>query len=333
MNRPVDVRPTTISYFQLIVRLFGETEATRAAILDGTGVSEAELDDPRTEILFTQQMRQFDNMTKLFGEDWVLQAPEMWRAAAHGAFGVAVTTASTVGSALDVVARYMAVRTPNQRMTLVSGHGAVSLRHSLGAPLPESQWRRVVEVVFLGMGSMLTLLLGRAASQLRFDYRWTEPAYGARFAEMLGAPVRYEAPSNAIVVPVRLLDLRSPLSDPTLHHDALERLEQFVRHAGAPDGVRSRLERLLGGSQTGRLAAADAARALGLSQRTMIRRLADTGVSYRDLMDAELKTRARRWLDSGVLTRGRNRRPPRLRRRHGLQPRLPPLVQGRGVGV
>jgi AraC-like DNA-binding protein len=60
---------------------------------------------------------------------------------------------------------------------------------------------------------------------------------------------------------------------------------------------------LLARSDNGRVSAAMAARALGLSQRTLARRLAEAGATYRELADAELKVRASRWLAGGVLSK------------------------------
>jgi AraC-like DNA-binding protein len=101
-----------------------------------------------------------------------------------------------------------------------------------------------------------------------------------------------------------LLNLRSPLADAVLFHHALERLELAASLTIAPLGVKARVEQLLARSENGRCSASNAARALGLSQRTLARRLADTGVTYRDLVELELKSRAGRWLDAGVLSRG-----------------------------
>jgi len=71
----------------------------------------------------------------------------------------------------------------------------------------------------------------------------------------------------------------------------------------APAGVKGRVERLLAHSETGRAPAEVVAASLGLSRRTLMRRLAEAGLNYRELVDAELKTRARRWLDSGALSK------------------------------
>jgi AraC-like DNA-binding protein len=72
----------------------------------------------------------------------------------------------------------------------------------------------------------------------------------------------------------------------------------------APLGVKSRVEQILARSDNGRCALSSVAKSLGLSQRTLARRLADAGVTYRDLVDTELKARAGRWLEAGVLSRG-----------------------------
>jgi AraC-like DNA-binding protein len=71
----------------------------------------------------------------------------------------------------------------------------------------------------------------------------------------------------------------------------------------APETLKIRLSRLLARSETGRLSIGDAANSLGLSQRTLTRRLAETGLSYRDVVDTELRRRARLWLDVGTLSR------------------------------
>jgi len=298
-----DFRPAPMSYFQLILRRFGDSETLRAAILEGSGVSEADLDDPQVELRFSQQVRQFDNMNRLFGEGWPLDAPELWRPAAHGALGVAVMSSPNVAAAMEVLARYVPARTPNQRIKLGREPGALVLRHSLVAPLPESQHRIFAEAVLLAVGSVLGTLLGAAIADVRFDFIWGRPAYGQKMEEALRGRVRWGTAANAVAVPKRLLSLSSPLADTVLHHAALERLDQSVRMADAPEGVKARVERLLAHSKTGRQASEITARTLGLSQRTLVRRLSDSGVSYRDLVDAELQARARRWLDAGVLSR------------------------------
>ena len=47
----------TVGYFRLILRSFGTTPERRAAILEGTGVTDATLNDPAASIDLYQQIR------------------------------------------------------------------------------------------------------------------------------------------------------------------------------------------------------------------------------------------------------------------------------------
>lgn len=64
-----------------------------------------------------------------------------------------------------------------------------------------------------------------------------------------------------------------------------------------------KIERLLKRRRTGRLTEDDAAAELGLSRRTLVRRLSDSGTSFRKLLDANLKARAADMRAAGKLTR------------------------------
>jgi AraC-like DNA-binding protein len=293
--------PAPLAFFQLIARRFGSDAALRDAILDGTGVSAAGLDDPRTEISFVQQLRQVDNMNRLFGEGWLLDAPEIWNTATRAPLGVAVVTSATVAEALEVVSRHLSDALPRQRVSLVRSAGATTLRLNSPAELTDSQRRFTVTGVMLGLGAMFGDLVGLERSALRLEFQWGEPSWGAKLAAALGCETGWNAGANALLVPVRLLQIRSPLADPALHEVALASLES--RKRSAADGMRAQTERLLAKSESGRLSSSEAARALGLSLRTLVRRLSDEGAQYRDLVDAELKSRAQRFLDAGVLTR------------------------------
>jgi AraC-like DNA-binding protein len=293
--------PAPLAFFQLIARRFGVDQALCHAILEGTGVTAADLDDPHTEINFAQQLRQADNMDRLFGEGWLLDAPELWNTAARGPLGVAVATSETVAEAMEVVARHLGDALPRQRVILVRSAEATALRHDAPAALSDSQRRFLVTGVMLGLGAMFGDLVGPARSEIRLEFQWRAPAWAERLQAALDCETVWGARANAVVIPAQLLDLRSPLADAALHEVALASLESR-RRSGA-EGLRAQAQRLLAKSETGRLSSSDAAKALGLSLRTLVRRLSEEGAQYRELIDSELKSRAQRFLDAGVLSR------------------------------
>ena len=298
-----EARQSPVSYLQLIVRRFETEPAVRSRILAGGGLSSEAADDPGAEIIYPQLMRLFENMRDLFGEDWFMDIPELWRPTAHGALSVACLSAPTVGAAMEILTRYMPARFANMRFLAIREQGALAMRLTTAAPLSDSLSRTMAELSLLAVSAGLDTLAGAPKAEVRYEFRAPRPIHAHRLEALLGAEVIWGAPTNAAILPERLLEMRSPLADPGLHEAAIGRLEAARRSVRAPAGVKGRVERLLAHSETGRAPAEVVAASLGLSRRTLMRRLAEAGLNYRELVDAELKTRARRWLDSGALSK------------------------------
>ena len=107
---------------------------------------------------------------------------------------------------------------------------------------------------------------------------------------------------TALELPTRHLKVPSPFADATLHARAIEELELALRRQNNPLDVRGRVERLLSGAAPGQMNSAFAAVALGISHRTLVRRLAETGAGFRELVDTEKKRRAMLLIEAGATT-------------------------------
>lgn len=302
MPESIERRPSPMSYVQLILRHFGANESRRVELLSGLDLTADDIDDPKLEMSFVQQEKLFDNLTKNFGDGWILDAPEVWAPASQGALGMAAMSAATLGEAVFVLAAYATVQSNNQRLTIVRDVDWVSVRHGLVAEAPGHQMWAATVGVYLALATMFQLILGAARSAIRYEFVRPPPDYAPRLETLLAGEIRWRANANAAVIPQQLMEVRSPLADLLTHEAALRVLEQVKRSERAPEGVKGRVEHLLSNSPSGRLPSARAARTLGLSQRTLVRRLAESGVTYRDLIDDELKSRAQRWLKSGSLS-------------------------------
>ena len=294
--------PMTMGYFRLILRRFGDTPERRDAILAGTGLSEAALVDPTAGINLLQQVRQFDNLNALLGEGWVFSAPDLWGHASHGALALAALTSPDLDTALTVAARYSHARAPYYRVNLRREREKLTLEYRFGVALELVQWRTIVEMAFMGLPSVIAAILGERPDDMRFLFACPEPAYSGRARQVLGAKVVYEAPVTALELPTRHLKTPSPFADATLHARAIEELEQAVRRQDNPLDVRGRVETLLSGAAPAQMNSAFAALALGMSHRTLVRRLADAGAGFRELADTEKKRRAMLLIEAGAMT-------------------------------
>jgi AraC-like DNA-binding protein len=143
-------------------------------------------------------------------------------------------------------------------------------------------------------------IVGAGWSPIRVAFAHQPACDPERYAEILNASVSFEAPEDAIVVRPADLDRKST------GHDA-ELLEFVERSLIAsverdPLGFRQRLERTIDdllAMQNPRLSAAAAA--MGMSDRTLQRRLASEGTSFQHL----LCERRRRIIEGSLLRQKR----------------------------
>lgn len=289
--------PMPLAYFRLILRGFGDTPATRAAILAGTGLTEEMLVDPSAGISLRQQVRQVENLIGLFGEGWVLRAPELWNSAnAHGPLGAAGLAAPDLATMMELIARFGFVRAPFYRASLRRGAEWSQLDFELTVDLEESLWRSMMEITFIGIRAGITSILAGPPTQARFFFACAAPKHAPQLRAALGEGVVYGARGNAIRFPAAWLALPSPFADPALYAVAVGELQDARARMTGPADLLGRVERLLKSQPTGRLAADEAARLTGVSRRTLVRRLSEAGTGYRELLDRELRARAERLL-------------------------------------
>jgi len=295
--------PMTMGYFRLILRGFGDGETERAALLEGTGVGEEDLRNPAADISVFQQVRQIENASRLCGSGWAISRPKLWDVPAHGALGVAVVSAPTLADSLNVFERFGHVRSPWFKISLRPRGRVMLMEIRITAPIETEQWRPMMEIAFLAIKAMLDTALGRTSDEMVFHFACAEPEYADCLAAALGGAVRFQARINHIAVPRAWGSVVPAHVDPPLYMHAIAELEEVLARLEAPTNLRAQIERLLRTMPVGRLDSPSVARALGVSRRTLARRLAETDTSFRALLDSELKARARRLLSSQKLSR------------------------------
>jgi len=302
MVQALEQLPMSLGYFRLLLRCFGDTPERRAAILVGTGVTEEILRDPAADISLFEQVRQVENLCALFGDGWALRAPELWNPSAHGPLGVAGVAAPDVAAMMELIASFGFVRAPFYRISLRRGPRWSQLDYELTVDLEERVWRPMMEIAFIGVRTGVAMMLAAPPAQARFSFACAEPDHALQVRAALGEDVVYGAERNAIRFPTEWLALQSPFADATLYSVAVNELQAARARLTAPDGMRSRVERLLKSLPARRLTAGEVARLTGVSRRTLVRRLSEAGTAYRQLVEAELRVRAERLLRDGDLS-------------------------------
>jgi len=294
-----DFGATPFSYFRRIAYRFGDTPEHMQAVLEGTGVAVGDLDDGRVEFNLAQQLRQFENLNRLVGPGWVLHALKLFSPTSHDNLGLAVINAPTVRAGLLIIRDYVQRRVTRIRAHLTEAPEGATLAFDVGSGLTLEQSRPFAEILLLSALSIIETQLPATPDKIRLFFECPEPAHSPALRAAVGDRFVYDAPATAIFVPTEYLDVRPLLADSSLHAIAVERLEQDARRSRSAEGIRARVERLLAGSPTGRLDAGLIAASLGVSTRSLTRKLAEARTDVRDLTDAELHRRADRYIAAG----------------------------------
>ncbi len=285
----------TAAYFRLILRRFGTTRARRAALVASTRVR-----DDAVEIPVRAQLRQLANLARLAPSDWGLEIGAALDGAAHGPAGAAIVTAETLGDALDVLVRHAAVRAPF--IDLRATRSRLRYEIELVEPIPLGRVRTaMLEMVLLSTQWVVESALGRRMKEARFILPAPRPRHWRRYAEFFHAPVVFAGTRACVSLPAAWLRLPCPLADPAVHRSARLRLEG-MRERRAGEFVDAEVEGLLDTGDDAGVPMREVAARLRISPRTLVRKLARRGVSYRRLRDGHRRRRAIELLARGDLS-------------------------------
>jgi len=214
-----------------------------------------------------------------------------------GAFGLVdylAASADTLGASCEALA---------QHFHRISCETSLEIEERPGEYRLELVVTEAAEGTLAGEEFTLGTLVGRFRARVdgfsiaAVQLRRARPARCERFAELLGAPVSFGHAVTALCLQAHMRDAAVSSSDPWLRRT----LESLLPHT---DSVRSPLEQSLRSSlrellPKGRLAASRVASALGMSERSLHRRLREVGQSYRGMVDNFRRKEAERLLLDG----------------------------------
>lgn len=223
-----------------------------------------------------------------------------------GVMGFVAQTSSTLRDLIEASCRFE---------RLISDVGTTSLRHEPGTAL--WQWecsiqdpvvaRHATECI-LGcwLERMQLMRQRRPRSLLAVHFRHAIPdeRLQAEYENFFGCPVHFCQAESALVLPPSLLAEPLSLADPELHRTLKQHAQQLLQARQAEHGIieqtRNTLRHLLAEAQAPSREAL--AQRLGMSGRSLHRKLEEAGSSYRELLDALRLEKARDALGDRALS-------------------------------
>ena len=215
--------------------------------------------------------------------------------AGMGVVGYAMQHGASVGDALAFLQRYRAMIHPDvvpelERRDDVSGSRMVFTRP---VPPPFVKLREPVETQASGIVAMMRALTGKPVRPAFVALPLPRPSDPSRQEKFFGCPVAWRAARVEVAFDAALLDLPLPRSDAHLFGYLARRADELHAALPAEASWAARAQREIGALlASGEPRLADVAKRLGVSERTLHRRLEAEATKFASLLDDARRERA-----------------------------------------
>ena len=294
----------------MAVMVAGNLEAAAAYGLDAArlreqaGLTERDLADPDGRVPFTSYVRLLQAIDAAPGSDgfglWLGHSVSV---RSLGVVGFAMQHAPDVRAAFACLTRFRALM--NDRVSPIIEETADAVVFRRVEPPSIAGLASVMVAAPVGTLTLVRELAGLpegSALATGAAFQHPPPANVARYRELLRCPIEFDAAETRVALRRELFDLPLCRPDPNL-------FEYLTRHARAlearlrdaaslADQLREALSQLL---PEGEPEQAAFARRLGMSERTLQRRLQKEGTSFAALLDAARAELARSYLSDSKL--------------------------------
>lgn len=214
----------------------------------------------------------------------------------HGRFDLVdylISTAPTLGEGLALAAAHLHLLSSSSTLTVEESGDEVTLTYGILRPDSELRWV-VAEFVLGVLMEQMRYGTGKALVPLRVTFAHPAPPRTAAHADRFGAGrVHFSAEADSLTLHRGALHLPMATADPALAAIIRRNAAAFppprAVAAGPVPGLRSAITAQLA---QGRPSLAATARRLAVSPRTLQRRLAEAGTTWRAELDAVRRERA-----------------------------------------
>jgi len=257
-------------------------------------------DEPDGVLSGAQELRLqevFMQATRHLPGAW-FRAGLQYRLMSNGPLGLAILTANTFGAGLRLMTSFLALTYSLTQYSLVEEAGELIAVAADDTQVPPDH-REFSQERSLGSATQFINDIHPALSPILRIETVLDASHGRHECEaVLGIPVIFGSPVTRWVLRPGVAQAPLPLASPLLEETYSKLCARLVDEARVSDEVVSQLYALLVRSTRRLPAASEACRILGLSERTLYRRLALQGLTFGQMVDQVREQRAIYLLDN-----------------------------------
>ncbi|MET3615647.1 AraC-like DNA-binding protein [Rhizobium aquaticum] len=294
--KSIDTRYVTANIPAFLIRslvaTLNDLECDTSRLMVGLGVTITDLADPGCRISFRQGREivlRALSMTK--GRALGLETGIREKITSVGLVGYAMLTAATIGDAVNIGLALQ--KDTGSMLEFDKKDVAEGVAYTAASRFHDPDiYAFLIEEAFASFMGIGRELAGEAFRPLRIDLAYPPPPYAAEYARIFCCDVRFGQLENAFICDARWYEMPIASADPFSHRQLLEFLAYTRTRNREAVEIIEQVERALRQNLAGRNNIGDVAKELGMSERSLRRRLAESGVSFQTLLDGLRKGRA-----------------------------------------
>lgn len=274
---------TTLNAVSLILDTFAAEGYARETLLQGSGISVAEMARADIRITTHQEMRVCANAVTL-RPDIGLQLGRRMHVSSYGILGYALLTSATLGDALRLALAYPALLGTLFELQLIVDEDAVWLSASnYGDEVQLHVFN--TELCLASLKVICDDMLGFSLPLLGACFSYPAPEYRYRYDESFACPVQFEHRQNAFAFSRAWLEQPLPLADRITHRDMHERCRRQNTEFTGRQAWLARIREVITRQLRNTPSLSAVAQHMNCSERTLRRHLHANGSTYQTLLD------------------------------------------------
>jgi AraC-like DNA-binding protein len=280
-----------------IVRAASVRGITAQSLYESVALNPAVLEDPDSRIPFAQIVSLYEQAATLTGDDaFGLHVGESVDAKAFDVLGYSVINSPTFGAALERVVRYNFTWTDGSAFTVETAGETTRITYNY---LDDSvaDCRHDAEMTLAAFAVLGRLITGTDWGPNKVSFQHQQPRDISEHERIFRCPVSFKAKTNEFAFNSSTLDLPILKADSglcaVLDRHAEELLARYPPENTLIERLRTMIKEQLNG---GDASLERAANELGMSSRTLQRKLREHGTSHQELLDQMRRDLAMRYL-------------------------------------
>lgn len=290
-------RRRNLSAVWILLDWLRERHLPESALLAGSGIGPESLRDAATTITFAQEYQLIRNLLGLCADESALglRIGLRYRFTSIAPVGFALVSSPTFRSAFDAFIRYTPLNASLVEVTADDGDADLHIGFR-DAAFPADVRRFVVERTIGATLAIAGELIGHAPVPLQLSLGCSG-GDTETYRALTGITPRFEQPRSRLVLAGADVDLLLARSNPLALRLAEEQCQRYLAEWKHREGLSARVRELVALQPRHMPSFEQVAATLGLSARTLRRRLQDEGTSYTALCDETRQAIAEQLLD------------------------------------